>query len=59
MNESDVGNTLMASQEWPHSDTDFKAACLHHKRGRKWYFSWTLTLFILNLITSWAVFIPA
>lgn len=38
---------------------DFKAECLHHKRERKRYFSWTFTLFFLNLITPLVVLIPA
>ncbi len=50
---------LMALQGWVHSVNGFKAACLHHKREGKWYFSWTFTLFFLNLITPSAVFIPA
>lgn len=50
---------LMALQGWLHSVKGFKAACLHHKREGKWYFSWTFTLFFLNLITPLAVFIPA
>lgn len=50
---------LMALQRWVHWVKSFKAACLHHKREEKCYFSWTFTLFVLNLITPLAVFIPA
>lgn len=49
---------LMALQGWVDSVKGFKAACLHHRHGEKWYFSWTFTLFFLNLITPLAVFIP-
>lgn len=49
----------MALQAWVHSVKGFKAACFHHKREGKWYFSLTFILFFLNLITPLAVFIPA
>lgn len=52
-----LGIFLMALQGWVHSVKGFKAACLHHKREGKWDFFFIL--FFLNLITPFAVFIPA
>lgn len=42
---------LMALQGWVDSVKGFKAACLHHKRERKWYFFFMDFHFILPLIS--------
>lgn len=41
----------MALQGWVDSVKGFKAACLHHKRERKWYFFFMDFHFILPLIS--------